>query len=53
MNIYQPYLMNIKEITDETVDTRTFRLEFQGSRGCRKVYLQRRTVWRVFGLRRG
>ena len=29
MNIYQPYLMNIKEITDETVDTRTFRLEFK------------------------
>ena len=29
MNIYQPYLMSIKEITDETVDTRTFRLEFK------------------------
>jgi len=29
MNIYQPYLMRIKEITDETVDTRTLRLEFQ------------------------
>jgi len=29
MNIYQPHLMSIKEITDETVDTRTFRLEFK------------------------
>ncbi len=29
MNIYQPHLMRIREITDETVDTRTLRLEFQ------------------------
>jgi NAD(P)H-flavin reductase len=29
MNIYQPHLMRIREITDETVDTRTFKLEFQ------------------------
>jgi len=29
MNIYQPHLMSIKEITDETVDTRTLRLEFK------------------------
>jgi NAD(P)H-flavin reductase len=29
MNIYQPHLMRIKEITDETVDTRTLRLEFK------------------------
>src|SRR5512137_2276621 len=29
MNIYQPYLMRIEEITDETADTRTLRLSFQ------------------------
>jgi len=29
MNLYQPYLMRIKEITDETVDTRTLKLEFK------------------------
>jgi len=28
MNIYQPHLMRIVEITDETVDTRTLKLEF-------------------------
>ena len=29
MNIYQPHLMRIVEITDETVDTRTLKLEFK------------------------
>jgi NAD(P)H-flavin reductase len=29
MNIYQPYLMRIMQITDETVDTCTLRLEFK------------------------
>lgn len=29
MNIYQPHLMRIQAITDETVDTRTLRLEFK------------------------
>ena len=29
MNLYQPYLMRIEEIIDETIDTRTFRLSFQ------------------------
>jgi sulfhydrogenase subunit gamma (sulfur reductase) len=29
MNIYQPHLMRIEEITDETVDTRTFKLAFK------------------------
>jgi sulfhydrogenase subunit gamma (sulfur reductase) len=29
MNIYQPHLMRIEQITDETVDTRTFRLAFK------------------------
>jgi len=29
MNIYQPHLMRIREITDETVDTRTLKLEFE------------------------
>ncbi len=28
-NIYKPYLMEIKEIIDETVDTRTLRLQFR------------------------
>ena len=28
-NIYKPHLMTIKEITDETYDTKTFKLEFQ------------------------
>jgi NAD(P)H-flavin reductase len=32
MNIYQPHLMRIREITDETVDTRTLKLEFQDSK---------------------
>ena len=25
MNIYQPHLMRIREITDETIDTRTLK----------------------------
>jgi len=29
MNLYQPHRVEIKEITDETVDTRTLRLEFK------------------------
>jgi len=29
MNIYQPHLMRIQEITDETIDTRTLKLEFR------------------------
>jgi NAD(P)H-flavin reductase len=29
MNIYQPHPMRIVEVTDETVDTRTFKLEFK------------------------
>jgi NAD(P)H-flavin reductase len=29
MNLYQPHLMRIKEITDETVDTRTLKLAFK------------------------
>src|SRR5512136_79585 len=29
MNLYQPYLMRIEEIIDETIDTRTLRLSFQ------------------------
>jgi len=29
MNIYQPHLMRIVEITDETADTRTLKLEFK------------------------
>jgi sulfhydrogenase subunit gamma (sulfur reductase) len=29
MNLYQPHLMRIDEITDETADTRTFRLSFR------------------------
>ena len=29
MNVYQPYLMRIEEITDETIDTRTLKLSFQ------------------------
>jgi NAD(P)H-flavin reductase len=29
MNLYQPHRMRIEEITDETVDTRTFKLAFQ------------------------
>jgi NAD(P)H-flavin reductase len=29
MNIYQPHLMRILEITEETVDTRTLKLEFK------------------------
>ena len=29
MNLYQPHLMRIDEITDETPDTRSFRLSFQ------------------------
>lgn len=29
MNLYQPHLMRIRQIVDETVDTRTLRLEFQ------------------------
>jgi sulfhydrogenase subunit gamma (sulfur reductase) len=29
MNIYKPYLMQIKEVIDETPDTRTFRLQFK------------------------
>ncbi len=29
MNLYQPHLMRIDEIIDETVDTRTFKLSFQ------------------------
>ncbi|MCC6130447.1 MAG: FAD/NAD(P)-binding protein [Acidobacteria bacterium] len=31
MNLYQPYRVTIKEITDETPDTRTLKLEFQDS----------------------
>jgi sulfhydrogenase subunit gamma (sulfur reductase) len=29
MNLYQPHLMRIEEIVDETVDTRTFKLAFK------------------------
>ena len=29
MNIYQPHLMQVLEITDETVDTRTLKLQFK------------------------
>jgi NAD(P)H-flavin reductase len=29
MNLYQPYLMRIEEIIDETIDTRTLKLSFQ------------------------
>ncbi len=29
MNLYQPYLMRVSEVIDETVDTRTLRLTFQ------------------------
>jgi len=29
MNLYQPHLMRIREIIDETIDTRTLKLEFQ------------------------
>ena len=29
MNLYQPYLMRIDEITDETPDMRTLKLSFQ------------------------
>ena len=29
MNIYQPHLMRIREIADETIDTRTLKLEFE------------------------
>jgi NAD(P)H-flavin reductase len=29
MNIYQPHLMRIREIIDETIDTRTLKLEFE------------------------
>ena len=29
MNIYQPHLMKIDEVVDETVDTRTFKLSFK------------------------
>lgn len=32
MNLYQPHLMKILEITDETADTRTFKLAFQDPR---------------------
>jgi NAD(P)H-flavin reductase len=32
MNLYQPHLMKITEVVDETVDTRTFRLAFQDPR---------------------
>jgi len=28
MNLYQPFLMRVEEITDETVDTRTLKLAF-------------------------
>ena len=52
MNLYQPHLMRIKEITDETLDTRTFRLEFKDQR-LAKSLLQRRAIWRILGLRRG
>ena len=45
MNIYQPHLMSIKEITDETVDTRTLRLEFKDPDVAEKFTVQRRTVW--------
>ena len=30
-NIYKPELMEIKEIIDETIDTKTFRLQFKDS----------------------
>ena len=29
MNIYQPYLMRVSEVIDETIDTRTLKLTFQ------------------------
>ena len=29
MNLYQPYLMKVAEVRDETIDTRTFKLTFQ------------------------
>ncbi|HEY1219080.1 MAG TPA: FAD-binding oxidoreductase, partial [Bryobacteraceae bacterium] len=36
MNIYQPHLMRIVEITDETVDTRTLKLEFKAPEMARE-----------------
>lgn len=32
MNLYQPHLMRIEEITDETLDTRTFKLAFKDAK---------------------
>ena len=52
MNIYQPHLMRIREITDETVDTRTLEARVQGFSRRRAVSVFRRAVWRVFRLRR-
>lgn len=36
MNIYQPYLMKVDEIIDETVDTRTLKLSFQSDDVAKK-----------------
>jgi sulfhydrogenase subunit gamma (sulfur reductase) len=36
MNIYQPYLMKVDEIIDETIDTRTLKLSFQSDDVAKK-----------------
>ncbi len=51
MNIYQPHLMRIREITDETVDTRTLKLEFEdsGLAGQFQFYAGQFGEYSVFG----